>query len=196
MGEVGMADTYEAVSRYSESEIDLRAILRALKRRRSTYIVPTIIAFILVGIYVNVVTKRYTAQAQLLLENQETFFTRPDRVSAPADQNSQLDEAAVSSQVQLIMSPDLARRAIQQIGLVGNPEFDPRVHFNPLTRVLVALGIMPDPARSNDGYFDRFDHRRNEYHGRGFLSPVMPSCFKPLSHYRITTGLFRFFCKF
>lgn len=131
-------------------EIDLRAIGAALKRRRRAWVVPTLLAFLGVGIFVNVVTPRYTASSQILLENQETFFTRPDRVNLPADVGNQLDEAAVSSQVQLISSPDIARRAIKALHLEGNDEFDPLARgMNPLSRMLVLLGLLPDPTRES-----------------------------------------------
>ena len=129
-------------------EIDLRAIGAALRRRRRAWALPTLLAFLGVGIFVTLVTPRYTAQTQILLENQETFFTRPDRVNLPNEMSSQLDEAAVASQVQLVASPDIARRAIKALHLEDNDEFDPLADgMNPLTRVLVLIGILPDPTR-------------------------------------------------
>ena len=103
----------------------------------------------LVGLYVTFATRQYTAQTQILLENQETFFTRPDRVNIPSETATQLDEAAVASQVQLISAPDIARRAIRQLKLAGNPEFDPYVHINPITRALMLVGLLPDPTRES-----------------------------------------------
>ena len=151
-----MADTIErsasrrdVASEILAGEIDVGEIGRALKRRRRVYLLPTLIAFVLIALYVNVATKRYTAQNQILLENQETFFTRPDRVNVPAEAASQLDETAVASQVQLINSPDIARRAIKQLQLAGNDEFDPLAHTNPVSRVLMMLGIIPDPTRES-----------------------------------------------
>ena len=147
-----MARLHDSVAGHSEpvSEIDLRAIGAALRRRHRLYVVPTILAFVLIGIYVNVATKRYTAQSQILLENQETFFTRPDRVNVPSESLSQLDETAVASQVQLIGSPDLARRAITALKLAGNDEFDPAARsMNPISRVLVLMGLLPDPTRES-----------------------------------------------
>ena len=131
-------------------EIDLGAIGAALKRRRRAWVLPTLVAFLAVGLFVNVVTPRYTAQSQILLENQETFFTRPDRVNLPDAVSGQLDEAAVASQVQLIASPDIARRAIKALHLEGNDEFDPLAKgMNPISRVLVLLGLLPDPTRES-----------------------------------------------
>ncbi len=129
------------------SEIDLRALGAAIKRRRRAIIVPTMLAFVLVALYVNLATPRYTAQSQILLENQETFFTRPDRVNLPPDQASQVDQEAVASQVQLIGSRDLARRAIRELGLKGNPEFDPAARMDAFTRVLILFGLARDPSR-------------------------------------------------
>ena len=131
------------------SEIDLRALGLAIKRRRRAIIVPTMLAFALVALYVNLATPRYTAQSQILLENQETFFTRPDRVNLPPEQASQVDQEAVASQVQLIGSRDLARRAIKELGLQGNPEFDPLARMSAFKRALILFGLARDPSRES-----------------------------------------------
>lgn len=134
----------------ARQEVDLRALGQALRRRRRTIVVPTLVAFVAVAIFVNVVTPRYTAESQVLLENQETFFTRPDRVNLPPEQALQVDQEGVASQVQLIGSRDIARRAIKKLGLAGDPEFDPlAAGVNPLSRVLILLGIVPDPTRES-----------------------------------------------
>ena len=127
-------------------EIDLRAIGGALRRRLGVLVVVAVAACLLIAITVNVMTPRYTAQAQILLENQETFFTRPDRTNVQqSDVAQQLDAEAVASQVQLMTSRDIARRAIKQLGLEGNDEFDPKI--SALKRVLILLGLMKDPTQ-------------------------------------------------
>lgn len=137
----------EATRPEAASEIDLRALGAVLKRRRRLIIVPTVAAVLLVGLFVNVVTPRYTAESQVLLENQETFFTRPDRVAA-SEQVSSVDPEAVGSQVQLIASRDLARRAVRELKLQGDPEFDPSARgMGPVARVLVLLGLAHDPTQ-------------------------------------------------
>ena len=129
-------------------EVDLRALGGALRRRRGAIATVTFAAFVLVAIFVSVVTPRYTAETQILLENQETFFTRPDRVNVQTEQALQFDPEAVASQVQLINSRDIARRAIKDLKLEGDPEFDPQARgLNPLKRVLILLGLMRDPTR-------------------------------------------------
>ena len=130
-------------------EIDLRAIGAALRRRARLLATVALAACVLITIAVNVITPRFTAQSQVLLENQETFFTRPDRVNVQqVDQATQLDPEAVASQVQLITSRDIAWRAIKELGLEGNEEFDPLAHgLNPFKRVLVLLGLARDPTQ-------------------------------------------------
>ena len=132
------------------SEIDLRALGAAIVRRKRAIVIPTLLALVLVTIFVNVVKPRYTAETQVLLENQETFFTRPDRVNLPAEQSSQVDQEAVASQVQLINSRDLAQRAIKELHLEGNPEFDPMARgMGMLSRILVLFGLAHDPSRDS-----------------------------------------------
>ena len=64
----------------------------------------------------------YTGVAKVLLENQESYFTRPDK--ATADPTPDLDPEAVQSQAETITSPDLAREAIAKLGLADKPEFN------------------------------------------------------------------------
>ena len=145
-----MRRTFDDVSGRHEmaSELDLGALGGVLKRRRRAIIIPTVLAFVLVGLFVNLVAPRYTAETQVLLENQETSFTRPDRPTAPSEQASLVDPEAVGSQIQLITSRDLARRAIKDLNLLGNPEFDPAARgMGAVTRVLVLLGIAHDPTQ-------------------------------------------------
>ena len=134
--------------RDDSSELDLRALLAALKRRRKVIAGATLSALVLVGVFVNVVSPRYVAEAQVLLENEETFFTRPDRSATPSEQASLVDPEAVGSQIQLITSRDLAARAVEALRLRGDPEFDPSARgISALRRVLVLLGLSRDPTR-------------------------------------------------
>ncbi len=129
------------------SELDLRALGAALRRRRGAIAIVTLAAFVLIALFVTLATPRYTAETQVLLENQETFFTRPDRV-VQTEQVPQFDPEAVASQVQLIGSRDIARRAIKDLHLEGDAEFDPQARgLNPVKRVLILLGLMRDPTQ-------------------------------------------------
>jgi succinoglycan biosynthesis transport protein ExoP len=132
---------------------------RAMRRRWRWVAGPTVLAFAGSLLFVNLVSPRYTGEAKLLLQAADTSFTRPG-TERGGDQQ-QIDEQAVASQVQVVMSRDLARQAIRQLGLVGNAEFDPQVDGVGLVQRLTAmLGLSKNPLdrpaedRVLDAYFD------------------------------------------
>ncbi len=78
-------------------------------------------------------------------------------------ERTSLDPEAVTSQVQLLLSRDLAREIIKKNKLAERPEFDPVLQgFSPLKSLLALFGIGRDPfsltpeERVLDAYYDRF----------------------------------------
>ncbi len=128
-------------------DLDLGAIRQALRRKRHWIIWPTLATFLCVGIFVMITKPVYTAEAQVLLENQESFLTRPQRAEIPSENATNLDPESVASQVQLITSRDIARRAIKKLGLIGDPEFDPLAKgIGAISRMLILFGLKRDPT--------------------------------------------------
>jgi succinoglycan biosynthesis transport protein ExoP len=139
--------------------LDLSALWAAIKRRKFWIVGPTLAALGLSFLAVNFVTPRYTGEARLLLESRGGFFALSGQ--APAD-SAQFDSEAVQSQVQIIMSRDLAREAIKRIGLVGNAEFDSGVGaLSAVRKLAVMIGLGGHPAdrspeeRVLEKYYDR-----------------------------------------
>jgi succinoglycan biosynthesis transport protein ExoP len=143
------------------SEASVSDIGRAVLRRWRWVVLPVAAAFLASVLFVMLVTPRYTGEAKLLLQASDTYFTRPGN-NDRFEQQAQIDEQAVASQVQVVMSRDLAREAIRRLGLVGNAEFDPEVGgLNVVQRVVVLLGFAKDPSarppeeRVLETYYDR-----------------------------------------
>src|SRR5665213_2437595 len=105
-----------------DGALDLPQLFRAIARRKWWIIVATAAAFAVALAVVILLPPRYTGVAKVLLENQESYYTRPDK--AVIDQPPMLDPEAVQSQAETIMSPGLARRAIAKLDLVHRPEFN------------------------------------------------------------------------
>ncbi len=127
-------------------EIDLSGILRVLSAKRWWVVGPTLATLVGALIFVNVVKPRYSAEARVLLENQENFLPRADKTERVTEVLP--DAEAVQSQIQLLTSRDLARRVIKMLGLQGDDEFDPLAKGMGLTsRTLVLLGLMRDPTQ-------------------------------------------------
>jgi len=110
---------------------------------------------------VNLVTPRYKSEARILVDGRENVFLRPN--GERNEERTALDAEAVTSQVQLLLSRDLAREIIRKNKLAERPEFDPVLQgLSPVKSLLALFGIGRDPfsltpeERVLDAYYDRF----------------------------------------
>src|SRR4029079_5068103 len=150
-----------AVAPPDSGDLDLYALGQALLQKRSLIIVPTVLVAVLSIAAVHMVTPRYKSEARILVDGRENVFLRPNG-ERNEDRNS-LDAEAVTSQVQLLLSRDLAREIIRKNKLAERPEFDPVLQgFSPLKSMLALVGIGRDPLsltpeeRVLEAYYDRF----------------------------------------
>src|ERR1700712_4375506 len=141
-------------------DLDLRAIGQALNRKRSWIIIPTLLALVLSLAAVNLIAPRYKSEARILIDGRENVFLRPN--GERDDQRNAVDSEAVTSQVQLLLSRDLAREIVKKNKLADRPEFDPVLQgLSPLKSLMALVGIGRDPfsltpeERVLDAYFDR-----------------------------------------
>jgi succinoglycan biosynthesis transport protein ExoP len=142
-------------------DLDLHALGQALMRKRSWIIVPTVLAAVLSLAAVNLVTPRYKSEVRILIDGRENVFLRPN--GERNEERTALDAEAVTSQVQLLLSRDLAREIIKKNKLAERPEFDPVLQgLSPVKSLLALFGIGRDPfsltpeERVLEAYFDRF----------------------------------------
>ena len=146
-----MAPTYAAASSRAyipmPSEATVADIGRSILRHWRAIVFPTALAFVASLVFVLLVPPRYTGESKILLQMSDTYFTRPTGSERMEQQQPQIDEQAVASQVQVVMSRDLAREVVKRLGLVGNPEFDPEVGgLNILQKFGIMLGVAKDPS--------------------------------------------------
>ena len=141
--------------------LGLRAILQALVRKRGWIIVPTVLAAAISAAAVNLITPRYKSEARILIDGRENVFLRPN--GEHNEDRSALDVEAVTGQVQLLLSRDLAREIIKKNNLAQRPEFDPVLEgVSPVRALLGLIGITRDPfsltpeERVLDAYSDHF----------------------------------------
>ena len=142
-------------------DLDLRVLGQALVRQRGWIIVPTVLAAVLSIAAVNLVTPRYKSEARILVDGRENVFLRPN--GERNEERTALDAEAVTSQVQLLLSRDLASEIIRKNKLAERPEFDPMLQgMSPVKSLLALFGIGRDPfsltpeERVLDAYYDRF----------------------------------------
>jgi succinoglycan biosynthesis transport protein ExoP len=142
-------------------ELDLRALSGAMWRKKRLIITLTLAAAAVAFVAVNMMTPRYRSEARVLIETRDNIFVRPE-ADKTSDRSTTVDQEAVTSQVQLILSRDLGREVIKKLKLGERPEFDPVLSGRSFLRVVLGiLGIAKDPMtqtpeeRVLKSYFDR-----------------------------------------
>jgi uncharacterized protein involved in exopolysaccharide biosynthesis/Mrp family chromosome partitioning ATPase len=130
-------------------EIDLGALGRALWRKRWRIVVPVVVVAVLAIFIVARMTPEYRSEARVLIVNSENVYTSPGIANPGVTRTEQpLGDQEIASQVQLVLSRDLATRVIAKLGLGKLTEFDPLAHGMSLpTRALVLFGLRRDPRR-------------------------------------------------
>lgn len=130
----------------------------ALWRARMWIVLPVVVATAAAVLWLSSVTPLYRSTAKVLVESQETAYTRPQ---ATTDERALLDQESVKSQVQLILSADLSRKIIRELGLDKLPEFNPQSTPSLTSRVMSLFGVTRDPTsltneeRVLDKYYER-----------------------------------------
>jgi uncharacterized protein involved in exopolysaccharide biosynthesis/Mrp family chromosome partitioning ATPase len=144
-----------------EGELDVRALGRALWRRKRAIIIPTLVVTALAAVAVHVISPHYKSSATILYEGRENIFLRPDVDKATADRGP-ADELALTSQVQLMLSRELAIEVIKKLKLNENPEFDPVLNGIPPWKYgLMTVGIIRNPLKQTaeervlESYYDK-----------------------------------------
>ncbi|MDA9409339.1 GumC family protein [Bradyrhizobium sp. CCBAU 45384] len=142
-------------------DVDLHALGGALARKRGWVIVPTVLALVASVAIVNLITPRYKSESRILIDGRENVFLRPSS-DRSTEERQALDPEAVTSQVQLVLSRDLAREIIKKNKLAERPEFDPVLQgISPLKSLAALVGVGRDPfsmtpeERVLDAYYDR-----------------------------------------
>jgi succinoglycan biosynthesis transport protein ExoP len=151
---------YDGSAALADDELSLGTIARAIWRNKRSIIGPTLVIAAAAYISVSMLTPRYKSEARVLVEGRENIFLRPE-VEKSMTERSSVDAETVTSQVQLILSRDLAREVIKELNLTESPEFNAALReFSPLS-VLRTIGVLKDPMsmaleeRVLAAYYDR-----------------------------------------
>ena len=129
-----------------DGELDLASVGRALARKKWWLLGPALAVAALTFVGVNLIAPRYKSEARILLEGRENVFFRPEADRNNIDRDRTVDPEAVTSQVQLALSRDVARQVIKELKLGERPEFDSALRGVSLLRyTLGMLGLAKDP---------------------------------------------------
>ena len=142
------------------TELDLRALGAALWRKKWLVLIPTILVAAATLVVVDTITPKFRSEAKIAIEGRENVFLRPE--AEKSIDRAAADQEAITTQVQIIQSRDIARQVIRELKLGERPEFDPAL--NGVSRVgafLSAFGLgadrlkMTQEERVMEVYFER-----------------------------------------
>ncbi len=143
------------------AEFDFPALGAALWRSKWKILRPTLLVALATLVVVQVIPAKYQSESRVLIENRDNVFLRPEADKDLIDRNV-VDQEAVTSEVQLVLSRDLARAVIAKFHLDKRAEFNPAVNgISPIRAVLGRLGLIKDPMlmtpeeRVLQAYYDR-----------------------------------------
>lgn len=169
------------MAQIGETELDIRALARALWRR--SWLLVLLAVVVAAGTYFGLgfVQPLFTADARILIEQRESPLTRQrEDGGAPS---ADFDESAIQSQVEVLRSREIAEAVIDKLGLMQRPEFDPALHPSLLQSFLVMLGLREAPTDSTirqrvmEAYFERlsvYPLQKSRVVGVEFSAPSAP----------------------
>lgn len=144
-----------------DAQFDFPALGTALWRSKRKILGPTLLVALATLAVVQFIPAKYLSESRVLIEDRGNVFLRPDADKDIINGNT-VDDETVTSQVQLVLSRDLARAVIAKLRLGKRPEFDPALNgISPIKAVLGRLGLVRDPMQMTpeervlEAYYDR-----------------------------------------
>ena len=147
---------------FNDAELDLSALGTTLWRKKWKIVLPPLLVGLVTLAAVQVITPKYLAEARIMVESRDNIYLRPDVDKDLIDRNV-VDQEAVTSHAQLILSREVANQVIAKLKLNQLPEFDATLGngISPVRAVLGVLGITKNPMsmtpeeRVLEAYYDR-----------------------------------------
>ncbi|MEZ5875695.1 MAG: GumC family protein [Hyphomicrobiales bacterium] len=131
-------------------DIDLTTLGAALWRAKGWILGLVLIAGAVTFIGLTMVRPLYTSEARILIQNEDSAFTRPTSEQGRAEVVSVLDEQAVQSQVQVLTSRDLILQVVRDLDLTNNAAFAKDAGQTLLRQMLVRFGLWRGTPESEE----------------------------------------------
>lgn len=127
--------------------LDLAGLLRTIARSLGWLLPLTLFVAVAVFMGLQLVAPKYKGEARLIIESTDNL---PGASRGQEEERALLDSEGVASQVQLLMSADLARRVANKLNLAAIPEFDARGGGNPLDALFSLIGLRGQTAGNSE----------------------------------------------
>ena len=136
---------HPAASTYStEHSISFGNLFHGIWRRK--FLIALVFGVAVAGVvfWLSTAERRYTPELRILIENAENPFTQPQTT---VNQRSTIDKNEVTSQVQVLLSNDLARKVARDLELAQYSQFNSAAKKDGLlTELFKLLGLHTEPT--------------------------------------------------
>lgn len=130
----------------SDADIDIGRLFGAIWKNKVRLLLGSLGLTIVMFLLLSMMTPTYTANTRVLIDSNESVFTRPQG-DQPVDTQRQDDQQSVTSQVEIISSTDLLLKVADELNLGNRVEFDDSKDMSALKLGLVSFGLIADPAQ-------------------------------------------------
>lgn len=148
----------------AEQSISITNLLHGVWKRKLLILVVFAITMAGVVFWLSVAKPRYTPELRILIESTENAFTQPQ--SSLNQQRNTVDRNEVTSQVQVLLSSDLAHQVAKELDLGQYPEFGAAPKENSMfTELFKFLGIDREPTEQsvNQNVIERYFKKLNVF---------------------------------
>lgn len=121
-------------------DIDLTAIFGSIWRHKFTLLIAAAAMTFLALIVLQAISPRYTSEASILIRTTDSVLSEPS--NAEVSGQPAIDDQAVASQVQLLMSRAIAQKIVTKLNLADLPEFDTSMNPSAISQFLSMFGLM------------------------------------------------------
>jgi len=126
----------------ADVDIDLGRLVKAVWEKRVLVAGLTAAAAGLAFIVTGLLNPLYKSETRLLIETREPVYSS-DQNQTNSDTN--FDDRAVTSQVEILRSTDLVKQVARTLDLSSREEFDPAANPSAISDILVMLGLKKNP---------------------------------------------------
>ncbi len=128
----------ETDAAHAADGVDIAGLALGVWRRK--FLIAAVVVAVVAGaaVLLTLATPKFTSEARVLIEDRESGFSR---ISADQARAAPPDNLAIRSQVEVLLSEDLALSVVEKLGLVSNPLFNPGAKPSLTERVLSIVGI-------------------------------------------------------
>ena len=133
-------------SQSSDADIDIGQLFAAVWREKLRILLGAVILTAIVFVVLSFISPKYTAETKLLIDANESVYTRPSTENQTFDQRQAVDRENVLSQVEVVTSSDLLLEVAEELNLKDRGEFNSASETSALKSGMITLGLVAEPS--------------------------------------------------